>query len=294
MHPSEIEDNLTYKNIFDSLHVGMLTTNNKGDIILANAEAGKLFNLSIDHLLQQKLMDFIPDAEELLLLNPSEERREAPCFRTTGLRNGEQFPLEITVSNSNVGEDNTLVLLLKDITKIKKAEEELMHQAYFDPLTKIPNRTLFEDRSITALNQAGRDKDKVAIIFIDLDGFKEINDTLGHEAGDVMLKEFALRLSDCARISDTVSRHGGDEFTVLMPRIKTKEDAAILANRILESNKQEIKFNGKKLFPKTSIGISIFPSNGTQFDELLHQADSAMYLAKGSGKNTFRFYDSDE
>ena len=294
MQLTNIEENLAYKNIFDSLHMGMITTDESGQIILANAEAGKLFDTEMDQLLQTKLTQLVPDAEAKLILNPAEERRESPSIRATGLRNGEPFPLEITVSTSEMGNKMSVVLLLKDITESQKAEEELKRQAFFDTLTKIPNRTLFEDRSITALNQAGRDKDKVAIIFIDLDGFKKINDTLGHEAGDVMLKEFALRLSDCARISDTVSRHGGDEFTVLMPRIKTKDDAAILAARILESNKKEIRFNGNKLFPQTSIGISIFPSDGTSFDELLHHADSAMYLAKGSGKNTYKFYNSEE
>lgn len=294
MLPIEFEENITYKKIFDSLQMGMITIDESGQILLANTEAGKLFTTDMDMLLNSKLTEFVPDAEAKLILNPGEEMRESPCIRATGLRNGEHFPLEITISTSDMGSNLSVVLLMKDITEIQKAEEDLKRQAFFDTLTKIPNRTLFEDRSIIALNQAGRDKDKVAIIFIDLDGFKKINDTLGHEAGDVMLKEFALRLSNCARISDTVSRYGGDEFTVLMPRIKTKEDAAILANRILESNTQEIRFNGNKLFPQTSIGISIFPSDGTSFDELLHHADSAMYEAKGSGKNTYKFFNSEE
>ena len=132
----------------------------------------------------------------------------------------------------------------------------------------------------------------MAIIFIDLDEFKEINDTLGHEAGDIMLKTLAKRFINCARNTDTVSRRGGDEFTILMPRIKNVEDAAILAERILESNKEEIKINNKSVHPKTSIGISVFPADGDNVDILIKNADKAMYHAKESGKNQYFFYKS--
>ena len=120
-------------------------------------------------------------------------------------------------------------------------EEELKYQAYFDQLTEIPNRTLFIDRAETALNQAKRANEGLGIIFIDLDEFKEINDSLGHDGGDIMLKIISQRLINSARKSDTVSRRGGDEFTILMPRLKHIEDAAKLAERILESNKEPIK-----------------------------------------------------
>ena len=142
------------------------------------------------------------------------------------------------------------------------------------------------------MNQARRSNEGLAIIFIDLDEFKEINDKLGHEAGDIMLKTLAQRFIKSARNTDTVSRRGGDEFTILLPRIKNVEDAAILAERILESNKQEIKINNKSVYPKTSIGISVFPDDGDNIDILIKNADKAMYHAKESGKNQYSFYKS--
>ena len=143
-----------------------------------------------------------------------------------------------------------------------------------------------------ALNQAKRSNENLAVIFIDLDEFKELNDTLGHDAGDVMLKAIAQRFINCARKSDTVSRRGGDEFTILMPRIKNIEDAVKLAERILDSNKNAISIKEKMVFPKTSIGISIYPHDGDSIETLINNADKAMYYAKESGKNQYSFYNS--
>ena len=132
----------------------------------------------------------------------------------------------------------------------------------------------------------------MAVIFIDLDEFKEVNDTLGHDAGDLMLKTVSERFINCARKSDTVSRRGGDEFTILMPRIKNIEDAVKLAERILDSNKNAISINNNMVFPKTSIGISIFPQDGDSIKTLINNADKAMYDAKEAGKNQYSFYNS--
>ena len=200
------------------------------------------------------------------------------------------FPVELIISCSAENRDAIYTIIIRDITASRKNEEDLKHQAYFDQLTNIPNRTLFLDRAENALNQANRSKECLAIIFIDLDEFKEINDTLGHDAGDIMLKVIAQRFVQCARNTDTVSRQGGDEFTILMPRIKNREDAAILAERILESNKENIRINNKTVHPKTSIGISVFPDDGDTVAKLIKNADMAMYNAKERGKNQFCFY----
>ena len=125
-----------------------------------------------------------------------------------------------------------------------------------------------------------------------MDGFKQINDTFGHETGDIMLKALSQRFIKSARNTDTVSRRGGDEFTILMPRIKNVADAAILAERILESNKEGIQISNKTIYPKTSIGISVFPDDGDTIDILIQNADQAMYHAKKSGKNQYCFYQS--
>ena len=132
----------------------------------------------------------------------------------------------------------------------------------------------------------------MAIIFIDLDEFKELNDTLGHDAGDVMLKTISKRFINCARKSDTVSRRGGDEFTILMPRISNIKDAVKLAERILDSNKSAIAIKDKMVSPKTSIGISIYPQDGDSIETLINNADKAMYSAKESGKNQYAIFNS--
>ena len=208
----------------------------------------------------------------------------------TGIhKNNSSFSAELIISCNTSDKDTIYTIIIRDITESKKNEEDLKHQAYFDQLTDIPNRTLFLDRAENALNQAKRSNEGLAIIFIDLDEFKEINDTLGHEAGDIMLKTLSQRFINSARNTDTVSRRGGDEFTILMPRIKNLEDAAILAERILESNKEEIKINNNSLYPKTSIGISVFPDDGDSIDLLIKNADKAMYCAKESG-NSYSFY----
>ena len=211
----------------------------------------------------------------------------------TGIhKDNSAFPIELNISSKKLNQTCIYTVIIRDITEIKKNEEKLKHQAYFDSLTGIPNRTLFLDRSEIALNQAKRSNEGLAVIFIDLDEFKELNDTLGHDAGDVMLKTVAQRFINCARKSDTVSRRGGDEFTILMPRIKNIEDAVKLAERILLSNKNAISIKEKMVFPKTSIGISIYPHDGDSIETLINNADKAMYYAKESGKNQYSFYNS--
>jgi diguanylate cyclase (GGDEF)-like protein len=162
--------------------------------------------------------------------------------------------------------------------------------AYHDTLTKLPNRHLFIDRLVQSLALARRNDNSVAVLFIDLDGFKSINDTLGHSTGDLLLMSVADRLRGCIRESETASRFGGDEFAVILSDIESDQDAAIVAQRILDAFKSPVYLAGRETYVGTSIGISIYPSDGSNAEALVRNADTAMYLAKGDGGHQYIFY----
>ncbi|MGK7881616.1 MAG: EAL domain-containing protein [Crocosphaera sp.] len=181
---------------------------------------------------------------------------------------------------------------LFDITARKQAEKNLEYRAFYDTLTDLPNRNYFDKKLEIALVKAKNNKDLMALLFLDLDCFKNINDTLGHKVGDQLLKSFAQRLSSCVRTNDIVSRWGGDEFTLLLPKINTPEDTINLAQRILDDLKQPFEIAGHQLHIKTSIGIAIYPQDGHDAETLLKNADAALYRAKERGRNHYRFYSS--
>ncbi len=183
--------------------------------------------------------------------------------------------------------------ILHNITEKKQTEERIRQLAFFDPLTRLPNRTLLQDRLQQILAQAGRDGRQAAVLFLDLDNFKEVNDTLGHSIGDRMLEEVAERLQGCIRRTDTVARLGGDEFVVLLPALQRAEDAAEVARKIITSLAAAIDLDGREFFTSASIGIALFPGDGEDIDSLLKNADTAMYQAKARGRNNFQFYTAD-
>ncbi len=180
--------------------------------------------------------------------------------------------------------------IARDITRRKRMEEEIRHMAQHDALTGLPNRRLFLDILHVELAQARRHRDKRAVLFLDLDRFKEVNDTLGHEAGDRLLQHVSARLSQTVRESDTVARIGGDEFNMVLADLGRSEDASEIARKIVDSIREPIQLNGHELHMTTSVGISIYPDDSEEIETLLRYADIAMYHAKENGRNTFRFY----
>jgi diguanylate cyclase (GGDEF)-like protein/PAS domain S-box-containing protein len=198
--------------------------------------------------------------------------------------------ISITTIRNSKHEIVQYVAVFSDITKRKQAEKLIWHQAHYDALTDLPNRVLFMDRLKQALRSAKRQQGRVAVMFIDLDRFKWVNDTLGHDAGDLLLKEVAQRLTTCIRESDTVARLGGDEFTVVLTQIQTFADIKIVAQRILTSLAQPFKLKDNEAFIGGSIGIAFFPKDGQEAEILVKKADIAMYQVKQEGRNTFRFY----
>lgn len=172
----------------------------------------------------------------------------------------------------------------------RQAEVRLDHLAHYDPLTGLPNRSLFHERLERALVRASRSGHQVAVMFLDLDRFKVINDTLGHEAGDELLKTVAQRLRTCVRMEDTVARLGGDEFTIILENITHVDDVVLVADKIIDTLAPSMQINGHEVFATTSIGIALYPNDGTHIEDLLKNADTAMYQAKERGRNTHQFY----
>ena len=180
--------------------------------------------------------------------------------------------------------------IARDITARKQAEAVILHQAYHDVLTNLPNRLLFRDRLGQAILQSRRNGSELAVMFIDLDRFKLVNDTLGHDKGDELLLQVTSRLKGCLRKGDTLARQGGDEFTVVLPDLHVRDDARVVADKFLECLNLPFDLAGQEAFISASIGIAVFPHDGETVDELLRHADVAMYQIKGQGKNGQAFY----
>jgi len=181
--------------------------------------------------------------------------------------------------------------LQAEVSKRKQSEQELVHQANHDSLTSLPNRSYSQERLSWAINRSQRDATQILIMFIDLDNFKQINDTLGHDAGDQILKQSSQRLLESVRNTDTVARLGGDEFLLIIPEIKCVETAKDLACKVLASFEQPFNIDNQEFFTSTSIGMSIYPQDGNTPDTLLKNADTALNRVKEAGRNGFSFYD---
>ena len=213
-------------------------------------------------------------------------------------KNGEIYPewVTITAVKSDEGTVTHYVSTMTDITLRKAAEDEIQHLAFFDPLTQLPNRRLLLDRLETALAASARNKSYGALMFIDLDNFKNLNDTLGHDMGDMLLRQVAQRLSACMRANDTVARLGGDEFVVMLENLNgAVEEAATLSKtigeKILTALNQTYQLANHQYHSTPSIGIALFIGHRDTVDDLLKYADIAMYEAKAAGRNTLRFFD---
>ncbi|MBF0369663.1 MAG: diguanylate cyclase [Magnetococcales bacterium] len=187
-------------------------------------------------------------------------------------------------------EDNRVLYLARDITKAKRMEEKLKHLAFHDVLTGLPNRQLFFDRLEQALAQARRHDQLLAVLFFDLDRFKEVNDTLGHNIGDLLLKEVGSRLAKGIRESDTVARLGGDEFTAFLTNLDELEDVRKTVRKLLKSLGRKFQLKKHKLSVTSSIGVSLFPHDGDTLQTLTKKADKALYKAKSDGRNNAQFF----
>lgn len=203
--------------------------------------------------------------------------------RRTLLLNARQIERE-------VGKEKIILLAIEDITERKKYEEKIQQMAFHDSLTGLPNRKLFSDRLGIVLAQAKRNKKKVGIVMLDLDNFKDVNDTLGHDVGDTLLKAVAERLSGTLRKSDTVARFGGDEFVLIFPDMEVIEEAIQVVQKIIDRFNKPFLIDTHQLVVTTSIGIAVYPNDGMDEEILMKNADIAMYQAKQAGRARYQLY----
>ncbi len=205
-------------------------------------------------------------------------------------RDGHEFPIELAVTTIKVAGSHEFSGFIRNISDRKEAEDLIWKQANFDTLTKLPNRRMFLDRLELEIKKAHRAGLIMALLFIDLDNFKEINDTLGHDMGDLLLEEAARRISGCVRESDTVARLGGDEFTVILSELDDVNNIDRITECILSGLSQPIQLQQEEIYVSASVGITLYPEDATNVEELLKNADQAMYAAKNAGRNRFSYF----
>ena len=285
------------KAIFDNAMDGIITINEAREIQGMNPAAEKIFGYAQHELLHKNINVLMPDTAGV---DFGARIRSDLQFAENGMqdvsrrdmlgvrKSGEQFPAELSASPMQIDGRCYFVGIVRDITERKLAERRIEHMAHHDFLTQLPNRALFMDRLTQALALAQRGKGRIAVLFLDLDDFKTVNDELGHEGGDRLLQEVAARLKALTRAADTVARLGGDEFTIVLNLVECFEDATTLADRIIGTLSHPFDIAGQRRHIGCSIGIAIFPDDAPDCDGLLRAADEAMYLAKESGKNTFK------
>jgi len=277
---------------------GILAVDESDHIILTNKQFGLHFGIADDvlstgddQIVLKQVMAEIEDSEAFIArvkyLYSHRDEKSRDEFR---LKNGKTFDRYSAPLTDPKGRYRGRIWYFRDITERKVAEDRIHFLAYSDALTGLPNRRLLQDRVTQALASARRQKSKVAVLFLDLDRFKNINDSLGHSVGDLLLQEVARRLSTWGREQDTVARVGGDEFLVVLTGLKDVTDTAVAAKRLMDAMIGEYSIQGHTLNITCSLGISVFPEHGTDTETLIKHADAAMYSAKESGRNGFRFF----
>jgi len=280
---------------------GILLVDEFDHIVLANKQFGlhfgipdELLSTRDDLIVRKHVMDQVQEPEPFLArIKYLNSRRDEKSRDELRCKNGKIFDRYSAPLVDSKGRYRGRIWYFRDITDRKVAEERVQYLAYYDALTGLTNRTLLQDRLATALAGARRRKDKVAILFLDLDRFKIINDSLGHSVGDLLLKEVAERLKTVAREQDTIARVGGDEFLIVLTGLKDVADAAVAAQRIVNVMTSGFVVQGHSVNVSCSIGISIFPEHGADCETLIKNADAAMYCAKDNGHNNFTFFTAD-
>jgi diguanylate cyclase (GGDEF)-like protein/PAS domain S-box-containing protein len=294
------ESEARYAGTVELAAVGIAHVAPGGRFIWCNSRFREMLGYEHDELLKLTIRD-VSHPDDMNLTDSERSRMHDGAISTLTIekrymrKDGETIWVRITAAPRR-DTDGTLlydVSIVEDITVRKAAEDRVQYLATHDELTKLPNRTLFAELLQHAIENAKRHEHRCAVLFADLDRFKVVNDSLGHEAGDLLLKEVALRLRQCVRGSDVVGRLGGDEFVVLLDQIPTVEAAAETAKRVLASLHTPIRTMGHECRVTASVGIATYPNDARDAATLMKHADMAMYLAKDEGKNNFQFYTPD-
>jgi diguanylate cyclase (GGDEF)-like protein/PAS domain S-box-containing protein len=280
---------------------GILAVDESDHIVLANKQFGLHFGMPKEMLSTQDdliVLEHVRDqveapdafAERVKYLYSHRDEKSSDEIR---LKNGRVFDRYSAPLVDSNGRYRGRIWYFRDITDRRVAEDRVQYLAYYDALTGLPNRTLLQDRLTKALAGARRYKHKVALLFLDLDRFKDINDSLGHSVGDLLLQQVAERLKKWGRDQDTVARLGGDEFLITLTQVKDSVDVAVAVERLMDAMTPAFEVQGHSLNVGCSIGASMFPEHGADCETLIRNADAAMYGAKDSGRNSFRFFAED-
>lgn len=286
-------------NVLSTVHDTILTMDLKGNILTINPAGERMFGYPRAQVIGQNISMLMPDnfAEEHNahldeFIRTGESKLVNSTLEFEGQHaDGTVFPIELSVGHMMEGTHRLFTGVIRDITTHKRAMKEIRHLAHHDPLTGLPNRNLFIERVERAIARARRSNKPFALMFVDLDKFKPINDELGHEAGDIVLKTVARRMLTCMRDSDTAARFGGDEFVAILENLDQAPSASVVARKVLDALLEPIPVvNNQIATVGASIGISIFPEDGQTLDTLTHAADEAMYAVKAEGRNNFKFY----
>jgi diguanylate cyclase (GGDEF)-like protein/PAS domain S-box-containing protein len=284
------ESEIRYRLLFEQNAAGVCVSRIDGEIVDCNATFATLLGHRRQELIGRRLASLYANASECDELTSLLSGVGTLNSVEVELRKADQERLWVLQNLVLVGDTLTGVIhaTVVDISDRKRAEEQIEFHAYHDVLTHLPNRKLFTDRLRNSLSRAKRGAKAVAVMFIDVDHFKTINDTLGHTAGDELLLEMARRLRECVRDDDTVARLGGDEFTIILSELRQPEDAVGVAQKILETVQVPLTIAGMPIVVTASVGIALYPNDGADPESLLRNADSAMYRAKEAGRNTYQ------
>lgn len=277
------------RNILNNIGDGVIIIDPQGVIRMFNPVAGHIFGYAETQVLGKNMDMLLTDLKIGQDGAISVGTREVVGIRQSGAT----FQVDLTICETDDPNDPGFIAIMRDITERKQAEQRLIYLAQYDALTGLPTRALFHDRASHALARAHREEKLVAIMYLDLDYFKNINDGMGHHVGDELLKAVAQRITSCLRDVDTVSRMGGDEFTVILESIPHIDNATIVAEKILDVLQEPFYIDGNELHVTVSIGITIYPMDDKDLVNLLKDADQAMYRAKEAGRNNYQLFGTD-
>jgi diguanylate cyclase (GGDEF)-like protein/PAS domain S-box-containing protein len=292
-----VEDNIRMlKEAVDCLPIGIALSDLNGKIIYLNPAEAEIHGYTPEELIGKEIGEFATPEQRKPF--PVDQLNQAGMLKLESIdlkKNGQEFPVQLTsiaVRNTD-GRCLGIVTTCEDITNRKEAEKKIHRLAYFDPLTGLPNRGMFQDRLRQALALAHRENHIVCLVFLDLDNFKDVNDTYGHDFGDKLLREVAERLAGSMRESDTMARLGGDEFVVILTSVTCMESTATAAQRLLSIFSNPFLIDGRKIYSSASIGMALYPNDGQDAESLLKCADTAMYHSKDEGKSQYRFFSTE-
>ncbi|KGX91288.1 diguanylate cyclase [Pontibacillus halophilus JSM 076056 = DSM 19796] len=284
-----------YRSIIESANDGVVTVDERGEILAWNEAAEQIFRYTSGAIMHESFAKVVPTALQDEETHHSEsprriqERYVGKTVELEGVRSsGERFPIELSLSTFHSSEDTYYTGIIRDITERREAEEQIQKLIYQDDLTELPNRRMLLEQIDSCVSQAKLHDEQVAVMFIDFDRFKQINDVYGHRVGDKLLIEIAKRTKSCLTEKDTLARQSGDEFVVVLPQT-THYQAGLIADKIISAYREPIWVEEIELYSTPSIGISLYPEDGTS-DALITHADTAMYQAKKEGGNRYFFY----